>query len=153
MFIVITWNLADTNCKVTEDFYGSTSKAFENACCSDLRYFIEMQTSTKGHIFFPIASPVMYSSMIVAFNCIYQLPKAVGSGINSLECIFKLVKFTVLITPIKISNFMHSFHFPRLSIIFEEVAWNKVLHVKVWWILRDYYIRFDAGRYRGNFTK
>ena len=90
-----------------------------------------MQTSTKGHIFFPIASPVKYSCTIVAFNWIYQLPKAVGSGINSLECIFKLVKFTVLTTPIKISNFMHSFHFPRLSIIFEEVAWNKVLHVKV----------------------
>ena len=90
-----------------------------------------MQTSTKGHIFFSIASPVMYSCTIVAFNCIYQLPKAVGSGINSLECIFKLVKFTVLITPIKISNFMHSCHSSRLSIIFEEVAWNKVLHVKV----------------------
>ena len=30
-----------------------------------------------------------------------------------------------------ISNFMHSFHSSRLNIIFEEVAWNKVLHVKV----------------------
>ena len=90
-----------------------------------------MQNSTKRHISFPIAFPVTYSRTIVAFNCIYQLPKAVGSGINSLECIFKLVKFTVLTTPIKISNFMHSFHSSRLCIIFEEAAWNKVLHVKV----------------------
>ena len=111
---------------VTEDFYGSTSKAFENASHNDLRYFIEMQNSFKRYFF-----PVTYSRTIVAFICIYQLPEAVGSGINSLECIFKLVKFTVLTTPIKISNFMHSFHFPRLSLIFEEVAWNKVLHVKV----------------------
>ena len=107
------------------------SKAFENACRSDLRYFIQMQNSTKRHIFFPIVFPVTYSHTIVAFNCIYQLPEAVGSGINSLECIFKLVKFTVLTTSIKISNFMHSFHSSRLSIIFEEVAWSKVLHVKV----------------------
>ena len=98
---------------------------------SDLRHFIEMQNSTKRHIFFAIAFPVTYSRMIVAFNCIYQLPEAAGSGINSLECIFKLVKFTVLTTPIKISNFIHSFHSFRLSIIFEEVAWNKGLHVKV----------------------
>ena len=133
---------------VTEDFYGSTCKAFENPSRSDLRYFIEMQKSFKRYFF-----PVTYSRTIVAFNCIYQLPEAVGSGINSLECIFKLVKFTVLTTPIKISNFMHSFHSFRLSIIFEEAAWNKVLHVKVWWILRDYYIRFDVGRYRGKFHK
>ena len=78
-----------------------------------------MQNSTKTHIFFPIAFPVTYSRAIAAFNCIYQLPEAAGSGINSLECIFKLVKFTVLITPIKISNFMHFCHSSRLSIIFE----------------------------------
>ena len=72
-----------------------------------------------------------YYRTIVAFNCIYQLPEAVGSGINSLECTFKVVKLTVLTTPIKISKFMHSFHSFRLSIIFEEAAWNNVLHVKV----------------------
>ena len=84
-----------------------------------------MQKSFKRYFF-----PVTYSRTIVAFNCIYQWPEAVGSGINSLECTFKLVKLTVLITPIKISNFIHSFHSFRLSIIFEEAAWNKVLHVK-----------------------
>ena len=52
--------------------------------------------------FFPIAFPVRYSRTIVAFNCIYQLPEAVGIGINSLECIFKLVNFTDLTMPIKI---------------------------------------------------
>ena len=112
--------------RVTEYFYGSTSKAFENASHSDLRYFIEMQNYFKRYFF-----PVTYSRTIVAFKCIYQLPEAVGSGINYLECTFKVVKFTVLITPIKISNFIHSFHSFRLSIIFEEAAWNKVLHVKV----------------------
>ena len=76
MFIVITWNLADANCIGYKDFYGSTSRAFENASRSDLRYFIEMQNSTKRHIFFPIALPVTYSRAIVAFNCIYQLPEA-----------------------------------------------------------------------------
>ena len=90
-----------------------------------------MQNSIQRHIFFTVAFPVTYSRTIVALNCIYQLPEAVGSGINSLEHILKLVNFMVLTTPIKISNFMHSFHSFRLDIIFEEAAWNKVLHVKV----------------------
>ena len=78
-----------------------------------------MQNSFKRHFF-----SVTYSRTIVAFNCIYQLPEAVGSGINSLECTFKVVKY-------QISNFIHSFHSFRLSIIVEEAVWNKVLHVKV----------------------
>ena len=57
-------------------------------------------------LLFPWRTPVRLLLLTVS---IYQLPEAAGSGINSLECIFKLVKFTVLTTPIKISNFMHSF--------------------------------------------
>ena len=114
-----------------------------------------MQTSTKGHIFFPIASPVTYSCTIVAFNCIYQLTKAVGSGINSLECIFKLVKFTVLITPIKISNFMHFCHSSRLSIIFEVLKLHGIKFYmwkfdEFWEIITLDLMRADIGEISQN---
>ena len=107
-----------------------------------------MQNSIKRHFFFPIAFPVTYSRTIVAFNCIYQLPEAVGSGINSLECIFKLVKFTVLTTSIKISNFMHSFHFFRLSIILKKLHGMEFYMWKfdgLWEIITLDLMRVDIG--------